>query len=216
MGTVLDVYQPTAVQEVADVQDTPVSWLPCVVLGLGVGWTVQAEPSHASATVPSSKLLLATSPTASQELAVMQETLAREVLTGPGTAWAVHEVPFHATAAGPVFVAPTASQEVADRQEIEETSLSPGTGGPDDHEVPSQIPTCPEPAARQKLVLVQDTMPIVSGGAWIDQDVPFHISARGPDVPSPTASQNCEETQETPLSSLSSGEPNGFAGLAVG
>lgn len=53
VGTVLDVYHPTAVHEVADVHDTPVSWLPCVVLGLGVDWTVQADPSHDSATVPS-------------------------------------------------------------------------------------------------------------------------------------------------------------------
>jgi hypothetical protein len=49
----LDVYHPTAVHEAADVHDTPVNWLPCVVLGLAADWTVQADPSHASAAVVS-------------------------------------------------------------------------------------------------------------------------------------------------------------------
>lgn len=42
---------PTAVHDVAEVHDTPLSALPMVIAGLGVGCMVQADPSQTSATV---------------------------------------------------------------------------------------------------------------------------------------------------------------------
>ena len=46
-------YSPTAVQALAEVQDTPPRALPCAPEGLGVAWTDHEVPFHASARVTS-------------------------------------------------------------------------------------------------------------------------------------------------------------------
>jgi hypothetical protein len=51
MRTGLVLYVPTAVQAVAELQETPDKTLRIAPAGLGVGWTVQSLPSHASASV---------------------------------------------------------------------------------------------------------------------------------------------------------------------
>ncbi len=144
----------------------------------------------------------------------VHETELKLALAGPGVAWSAHEVPFHTAAFWPEGPSPTASQKSADRQEIEATLENPATAGPTDHDVPSQISTCPKPSAdRQKLVLVQATSCVsVSedpGRSSTVHDLPFHIS-----VLAPTVSQNCEETQETLNSELST-PPDWLVGLGV-
>jgi hypothetical protein len=44
-------WSPTAVQAVADVHDTPLSWLADAVAGLALGWRSQAAPFHRSTSV---------------------------------------------------------------------------------------------------------------------------------------------------------------------
>jgi hypothetical protein len=48
-GPVLTVQYPTAVQSLADVQDTLDSWPPLFPAGRGTAWLVQAVPFHLSA-----------------------------------------------------------------------------------------------------------------------------------------------------------------------
>lgn len=135
----LDVYEPTPVHEVADAHDTPIRSLPSGVLGPGTDWTVQADPFHDSATVPSWSLLPGVSPTASQELEVVHETAFMEVLTVPARLSVVHEVPFHCAASESSFPPPTTLQKAADTQDTEPMKVSPVGAGAVDQEVPSQV-----------------------------------------------------------------------------
>jgi hypothetical protein len=74
------IYEPTAVQSVADGQDTDRRRAPNVEpQGLGVGWTVQVAPSHLSANVRRVLLLLVSYPTAVQAEADEQDTPVRKL-----------------------------------------------------------------------------------------------------------------------------------------
>ncbi len=84
-------------QVLADEHDTPVSSLVVAPGGVGIRWTDQAVPFHASARAAPS------CPTAVQPLAEVQDTPVSATLTwacGSGTGWTDHVVPFHCSAAG--------------------------------------------------------------------------------------------------------------------
>ena len=75
-GPVLTVQYPTAVQSLADVQDTLDSWPPLLPAGRGTVWLVQAVPFHESAAgVPRP-------PTAMQAFADGQEIRAADLRRG--------------------------------------------------------------------------------------------------------------------------------------
>jgi hypothetical protein len=190
---------PTAVQESAEVQDTPsreLNWNP---VGLGVDCRVHAIPSHLSASVTKPEL-----PTTSHELAAEHETAFSASLGPPAVGWGVQVLPFHIAAFSPAGPAPTASQKLAETHETEVKGWNPLTLVPADQAVPSQVFTCPSPLTdTQKSTLAQDTACGVTsnpGRACSVHEVPFHISALGPAPPRPTASQKLADTQETLLS----------------
>ena len=133
-------------------------------------WIAQALPFQFSANVASWNELLAKLPTASHESAAVHQIPLRKALTGPGVAWAVQEVPFHAAALSPVGPEPTTSQELAEMHDTPLTCENPVTAGPADQDDPFQIATCPKPlASMQKLVVTHETdigCTEVPGIAW--------------------------------------------------
>ena len=114
---------PTASHAVADVQETPLSWLLVAPDGIGVVWMVQFVPSQRSASSP-----LPVSPTASHAVADVHEMLVSDPL--PGMFTSAHVVPLRCSAirvppARPVF--PTAMHEVGD---VQDTALSCQSAAP--------------------------------------------------------------------------------------
>src|SRR5690348_667164 len=92
---------PTAVQALADVQDTPESTLNVAPAGLGVCWIVQLDPFHASASVTSLPAELMENPTAVQAVAVVQDTPLKKLPCDPdglGVGTTDQVVPSHASA----------------------------------------------------------------------------------------------------------------------
>jgi hypothetical protein len=75
------------------VHDTADSRLLVEPLEVGVDWIAQEVPFHTSANV-----WLPLDPTASQKVAEMHDTPAREVPAGLGVDCLFHEVPFHVSA----------------------------------------------------------------------------------------------------------------------
>jgi hypothetical protein len=80
------VYDPTAVHAVADVHDTPFSWLAAPPSGLGVPWIDQPAPFQRSAKVTAAPVLSEYDPTAVHIVA------------------AVHDTPFNGVAHSPLHV----------------------------------------------------------------------------------------------------------------
>src|SRR5215471_2351931 len=187
---------PTAVQESAEVHDTPLRRLSWNPEGLGVDCRVHVDPSHASARVTNPVL-----PTASHELTAEHETAFSTSLGPPAVGWAAQVLPFHTAASSPVGPSPTASQKLAETHETEVNSRNSGTLVAADQAEPSQVFTCPKPLTEtQKSTVAQDTACGVTsepGLACSVHKVPFHISALSPFPPVPTASQKLADTQET-------------------
>jgi|SRR5579864_7575499 len=102
---------PTALQEVADGHETPLSAALVAPVGFGVAWMLQAVPFQDSARVEVTLVLLEEDPTASQSVAETHDTADRFVNVAPvgvGMVWMLHAVPFHVSARGveaPVLVA---------------------------------------------------------------------------------------------------------------
>jgi hypothetical protein len=92
---------PTAVQAVLDVHDTPMTPLPVVPVGLGVVWIDQLVPFHCSANVTSG-LEPVLDPTAVQAVLDVHDTPLRLLLSvapvGLGVVWIDQLVPFHRSA----------------------------------------------------------------------------------------------------------------------
>jgi hypothetical protein len=92
--------KPTALQEAAELHDTPSRTLPVVVAALGVVWRAHAVPFHASASEKRS-VLPSKLPTAVQATAELHDTLARLLATAPaglGVDCSFQVVPFHLSA----------------------------------------------------------------------------------------------------------------------
>jgi hypothetical protein len=68
---------PTAIHAVAEVHDTPASFVTIAPAGLGVACTVQAAPFHTSASVTSCLKVLVNHPAAVQAVAEVHDTLPR-------------------------------------------------------------------------------------------------------------------------------------------
>jgi len=193
---------PTAVQESADVHDTPLRRLNWNPEGLGVDCRVHVDPFHASAKVTEPVV-----PTASHELAAEHETAFGAWPGFPAVGCGVQVLPFHTAAFSPAGPWPTASQKLAVTHDTEVNIENPDTVVPADQAVPFQVFTWPKPLTdTQKSTVAQDTACGLTSKPGLDcsvHEVPFHISALGPIVPPvPTASQKLAETQET-LSSIS-------------
>jgi len=142
---------PTAVQALADVQDTAKRSLFVAPLGLGVVGMDQLVPFHVSASVTSPAPALE-NPTAVQAVDEMHETPSSSLAVAPlgsGVVWIAQLVPFHRSTrvrSVPLVPAcPTAVQAVDDV-----------------HETPSR-----------KLSVA----PLRFGVPLSDQLVPFHLSA---------------------------------------
>jgi hypothetical protein len=85
---------PTAVQALADVHDTPFSWLIVAPAGVGVGWTAHVLPFQRS-TKPEV-------PTAVQAVAEVHDTPNREAPPDSfGVGWITHASPFQRSTNGP-------------------------------------------------------------------------------------------------------------------
>lgn len=148
---------PTATQDVLAVHATPMSRSPVAAVALGVVCTDHVVPLLASASVACVPLLFVKSPTALQALAAVHETLVSSLWNEPlgfGVATVVQPEPFHDSAkvtswwvVGEKYW-PTDVHAVVALQETPKSELS----------------ATPEPA-------------LGSGVGWIDQLVPFHLSA---------------------------------------
>jgi hypothetical protein len=119
-------YHPTAVQAVADEQDTPVSRVRLAPVGLGVGWTAQVVPFQRSASVCGGPEGVKYHPAAVQEVADGHDTPCKTLCSAPvglGVGWMAQRVPFHCSASVPpppgvlLMYQPTAVHAVADRHE---------------------------------------------------------------------------------------------------
>src|SRR5580704_643281 len=73
---------PTARQELAEVQDTPLSVPPNV--GVGIAWIDHEPPFHASARVCEAPARCWEPPTAVHALAETQDTAVKSLVVGPG------------------------------------------------------------------------------------------------------------------------------------
>ena len=85
------VEEPTAMQAVPELHDTPDSELDVDPLGFGVDWIVQPVPLQRSANVPLFEV-----PTAVQAVAELHDTPDKELAVAPlglGVCWIVHDVP---------------------------------------------------------------------------------------------------------------------------
>jgi hypothetical protein len=109
---------PTAMQAVADVQDTPTS-SPPPRRGLGVAWMVHLLPFHPSARVFALGVKGLEAPVAMHVVVDVQATPLRKPLPwgGLGAAWIDQRVPFHRSASGPPPDPPTAVHADAEVQD---------------------------------------------------------------------------------------------------
>src|SRR5664279_155130 len=92
---------PTAVQAVLDVHDTPPRLLPVVPVGLGVVWIDQLVPFQRAANVTLVPELLWSCPTAVQLVLDVHDTPLRLLEVAPvglGVVWTDQLVPFHRSA----------------------------------------------------------------------------------------------------------------------
>ena len=102
---------PTAIQAVAEVQETPERKLS--VDGFGVDWMLQVDPFQTSATVDRVPVLENADPTAMQAVAEVQEMLESELKVDPlgfGTDCMLQTVPSQDSAIGVCLAPPTAKQ----------------------------------------------------------------------------------------------------------
>jgi hypothetical protein len=106
---------PTAVQAVLDMHDTPLRVLLVVPVGLGVVWIDQLVPFQPSANVTSGPDPMLDHPTAVQAVLDVHDTELRLLYsTGGGVVWIDQLVPFHRSANDVPFPSPTAVQAVLD------------------------------------------------------------------------------------------------------
>ena len=110
---------PTAIHELAEVHDTPSSWLLCAPLGRGAASSTQLVPFQRSASgdCGDTALLLLKDPTAVHELAELHDTplrMAKKAPLGLGVAWTVQLLPFQRSASGAPPEMPTVMHEVAE------------------------------------------------------------------------------------------------------
>jgi hypothetical protein len=229
---------PTAVQAVAELHDTPESALS--LLGLGVDWTVQLVPFQLCANVTNVEALFSDQPTAMQLSAELHDTPVSSLwpLLGAGRIFQVE--PFHVSdkvVAGPkrfsrepFWCHPTAVHAAAEAHET--PSSSPFGFGDEEvfHLLPFHLSTRairePEPltelpTAKQSWAELHDTAcmslsvsPPGFGLDWIFQVEPFHTSTRVSSAKElfsnhPTAVHSWAELHDTPARRLSSA-PLGF------
>jgi hypothetical protein len=93
--------RPTAVQAVAEMQDTLESELPVAPVGFGVDWIDHAVPFQDSARDTVVPVLLTKLPTASHAVAVLHETPENELAFAPagtGVDWMTQVIPFQCSA----------------------------------------------------------------------------------------------------------------------
>src|SRR5215469_16493465 len=93
--------EPTAVQAVAALQDTSLSWLVVEPAGLGVCWTAQWLPSQRSASVSWFPAEVSKNPTAVQAAVDVQGTPSRKLRVAPGglgVCWTVQLLPSQCSA----------------------------------------------------------------------------------------------------------------------
>ena len=112
--------EPTAVQFVAEAQETAFSQASSALAGTAAAWIAQVLPFHCSVNATGSPELLLPCPTAMQLVAEGHETADKSELAGLGVSWAAQVLPFHcsATARSPLLPPlPTAMQLVAEGQE---------------------------------------------------------------------------------------------------
>jgi len=110
---------PTAVQEVADEQDTPSNSLP-LVTGFGLDCSTHLVPFQRSATVSNLEPVALLFPTAVQAVADEQDTPTRTPSLEPdgfGVGWTTHLLPFQRSASVPLGPYPTAMQALAEEHD---------------------------------------------------------------------------------------------------
>src|SRR5215467_11216344 len=193
---------PTAKQEDAEVQATPLSPAPPCD-GLGVSWIFQVLPFHRSATVPAFE-----NPTAKHDDAEVQATPFRTPPPGAGfgVAWMRHTVPFHRSAkvlalGVKALETPTAVHADAEVQATPFRTPPPGAGfgvAWMRHTVPFhrstkvlalgvkalETPTAVHADAEVQATPFRTPPPGAGFGvAWMRHTVPFHRSAKGVGAP---------------------------------
>jgi hypothetical protein len=130
---------PTASQKFVDTHDTasrPSNVGPDGLSGLGVAWIFHEVPFHVSARFRVLPALSECEPTASQKVAVTQDTALSELAVAPGgaTAFWISQCPFHLSARGrgaetcDVLLSPPASQTPAE-QDTALRSVTPAVAG---------------------------------------------------------------------------------------
>ena len=238
-GRPVSKYEPTAVQAVAEVQETPNSLLLSSVPASGLGTTDHLLPFQDSTRVPlAGGVTRWCEPTAVQAVAETQDTLARSALrTFCGLGATDQVLPFQISVIGFSLAVqhapkwPTAAQNAAVTQETPNRKLTwpvPGLGlGTIDQAVPFQVSisvryddrllgdAADHPTAVQALADTQETpcsssRPALLGLGTIDQAVPFQRSTRvlGSTrvlagsflAPEPTAIHDAADRQVTPTS----------------
>lgn len=160
---------PTASQEFAAVQETPLSSLMTAPPTSWVPVMVQLLPFHSSASVCMLPPLTAASPTASHRDAETHETSLSWLEVTPaglGVAWTLQELPFHSSAS--VCVVPPLSNRPTASQDDDDVHQMPGS--------------CPPPG---------------SGMLTIVQVLPLRLSARRLLLTVPTAMQVAVPVQDT-------------------
>lgn len=228
------VNDPTAMQSLSDVHDTPLRAVCVAPAGLGVGWIDQLVPSQ-----PSANALGLMLPTTVQAVLEVHDTPLKE-LEAPnkkGVVWIAQLLPFQPSATPSVSPlkskteSPTTTHAVADTHDTpqSQSSSEPGVGvGWVDHLPPSQrsanvanwpFGPGPYPTATQAVADAHDTAlrPLgpSSGVGWSDHLDPFHRATvvptpkkeTSPSVkgPPPTAVHAFSDVHDTPLAFMPSG-----------
>jgi hypothetical protein len=213
------VKDPTAVQTLLDVHDTPFSSLgPPVPRGLSVGWIAHRDPFQ-----PSASVLLAepSVPTATQAFVVAHDTWLSWDVSPPrlGVLCVDHLVPCRRSTTATVspaesmLAAPTAVHAVADEQDTPQSqSPIPNPGWEvrsTDHRLPFQR-AAPDPTATHAVADAHDTSLRPLGlPRWSAHLDPFHRPTdepppKNPRIPSvyappPTAMQAVLDVHDTPV-----------------
>jgi len=210
------------VQAEDDVHDTAFRKLNCAPDGLGVGWMAHLVPFHCSAKVPEFE-----APTAVQAKDDVHDTAFRKLNCAPdglGVGWMAHLVPFHCSAKVPEFEAPTAVHAEGKVQATPNRAPPPAEGlgvawmrhwvpfhrSARGLEAPWLLTAWPtavhaEGDEQDTLISALSLAPSGLGVGWMAHLPPSPCSARvtttpEPLVKSPTAVQEVELAQETPMS----------------
>ena len=226
---------PTAVHELGEVHETAFRKAPALP-EVGVGWMLQAVPSHRSVIVPTELPELSKAPpTAMHAEGDVHETPARKLAAAPaglGVGWMRHAVPSHRSARTPDAVLPTAVHELG---EVHETAFRKAPALPEvgvgwmlqavpSHRsviVPTELPELSKapPTAMHAEGDVHETparklaaAPAGLGVGVMRHAVPSHRSARVPPVDCPTDMHDEVEVHATPMDWA----PREPSGLAVG